>query len=95
MTAPLPQRTPTTRLIEASGTGLLQRREVVNAIYLVVPPAGLFFMCLSPFFSNRERLWRIALTASFIIFFATMGPTLRAYYAHQLAELRAQQANQH
>ena len=72
------------------GTGILQERKVVNAIYLVVPPVGLLFMCFSPFFSNRERLMRGLLTASFITFFTLMGPSLHSYYAHQLAELQAQ-----
>jgi hypothetical protein len=72
----------------------LRSRKVVNAIYLFVPPLGLLFMCLSPFFSARERLFRGLMTASCLMFFATMGPTLQAYTAQQVALLHAQQAQQ-
>jgi hypothetical protein len=69
----------------------LRSRKVVNAIYLLVPPLGLLFMCLSPFFSARERVFRGLMTATCLMFFATMGPSLHGYYAQQLASLQAQQ----
>ena len=66
---------------------LLQNRKVVNTVYLLVPPLGLLMMFLSPFFSTRERLVRTVMTASFIAFFAVMGPEMQAYMNAQLAEL--------
>lgn len=69
----------------------LRSRKVVNTIYLLVPPIGLLFMCLSPFFTTRERLVRGLVTASFLAFFTTMGPSLQGYYHQQLATLEAQQ----
>ena len=70
-----------------SHSQLFQSRKVINTIYLIVPPLGLLFMFLSPFFSTRERLSRTAVTASFIAFFAVMGPDLRSYMEVQMAFL--------
>jgi hypothetical protein len=69
----------------------LMSRKVVNAIYFLVPPIGLVFMFLSPFFSMKERMVRGMVTASFLAFFSTMGPSLHHYYDNQLAALQAQQ----
>lgn len=71
-------------------TNLLSRK-VVNAIYFLAPPLGLAFMCVSPSFSMKERMVRGMVTASFLAFFATMGPSLHHYYDTQLAALQAQQ----
>lgn len=68
-------------------TAFLCSRRVVNTIYLLVPPLGLLFMFLSPFYSTKERLMRAAITGSFLLFFATMGPELRAYLHTQVAML--------
>lgn len=62
-----------------------QSRKVVNTIYLLVPPIGLLFMFLSPFFSTRERMIRTLVTASFLTFFGIMGDDLRAYLEVQTA----------
>jgi hypothetical protein len=64
-----------------------QSRKVVNTIYLLVPPIGLLFMFLSPFFSTRERMVRTLVTASFLTFFGVMGDDLRAYLETQTAQL--------
>ncbi|MNT86720.1 hypothetical protein D3C72_2270410 [compost metagenome] len=64
-----------------------QNRKVVNAVYLLVPPLGLLMMFLSPFYTQRERLVRTLVTASFITFFAVMGPELRSYLELQVATL--------
>jgi hypothetical protein len=69
----------------------LMSRKVVNAIYFVAPPLGLAFMLVSPSFSMKERMVRGMVTASFLAFFATMGPSLHHYYDTQLAALQAQQ----
>jgi hypothetical protein len=66
-------------------------RTQINTIYFLVPPLGLLFMLFSPFYSNRERVMRGLLTASFLAFFATMGPSLQNYYENQLAALQTQQ----
>ncbi|HEY9721062.1 MAG TPA: hypothetical protein V6D47_03565 [Oscillatoriaceae cyanobacterium] len=68
-------------------TAFLCSRRVVNAIYFVLPPLGLLFMFLSPFFSTKERLLRAAFTGTFLLFFATMGPELHAYLHTQVAML--------
>ncbi|MFN3429724.1 MAG: hypothetical protein ACK46X_07205 [Candidatus Sericytochromatia bacterium] len=68
-------------------TAFFQDRKVVNAVYLLVPPIGLLMMFLSPFYSTRERLVRTLMTASFIAFFAVMGPDLRAYLDAQVAAM--------
>ncbi|MNS01062.1 hypothetical protein D3C72_323380 [compost metagenome] len=68
-------------------TAFFQDRKVVNTVYLLVPPIGLLMMFLSPFYSTRERMVRTVMTASFIAFFAVMGPDLRAYLAAQVAAL--------
>lgn len=62
-----------------------QSRKVVNTIYLLIPPLGLLFMFLSPFFSTRERMVRTLVTASFLTFFGLMGDDLRAYLEVQTA----------
>ncbi len=64
-----------------------QSRKVVNTIYLLVPPIGLLFMFLSPFFSTRERMVRTLVTASFLTFFAVLGDDMRAYLEVQTAML--------
>ncbi|MDB5101175.1 MAG: hypothetical protein JWM80_5596 [Cyanobacteria bacterium RYN_339] len=69
----------------------LMSRKIVNAIYFLVPPVGLLFMFLSPSFSTKERMVRGLVTASFLTFFSTMGPSLHHYYDSQLAALQAQQ----
>lgn len=66
---------------------LLQDRKVVNAVYFLVPPIGLLMMFLSPLFSTKERLMRMAVTAAFIAFFAVMGPEMRAYMATHTAAM--------
>lgn len=68
-------------------TALLQNRKVVNMVYLLVPPLGLLMMFMSPFYTKRERFTRALVTASFITFFAVMGPDLRAYLELQVATL--------
>lgn len=73
-----------------SHSQIFQSRKVVNTIYLLVPPVGLLFMFLSPFFSTRERLVRTAVTASFLTFFAVMGPDLQTYMEVQMATLATQ-----
>jgi len=74
----------------ALATNLVSRK-VVNAIYFLAPPVGLVFMFLSPFFSMKERMVRGLVTASFMAFFATMGPALHHYADNQLAALQAPQ----
>ena len=64
---------------------MLQDRKVVNAVYFLVPPLGMLMMCLSPLFSTKERLMRMAVTAAFLTFFAVMGPEMRAYLAAHAA----------
>ena len=78
-------------LLEIVPTAVLRSRKVVNGIYLLLPPLGLLFMCLSPLFSARERAFRGVMTATCLVFFATMGPALHGYCDHQLAALQAQQ----
>ena len=73
---------------------LFQSRKTINTIYFLIPPLGILFMCLSPFFSTRERLVRSLVTASFLTFFGIMGPELQSYYNTQLAALEQQQ-NKH
>lgn len=68
---------------------LFQSRKAVNALYLLVPPVGVLAMCLSPAFSNRERLVRAAFTAGFLAFFTLCGPELHAYLHAQTTALAA------
>lgn len=62
-------------------------RKLVNAVYFVAPPVGLFCMYLSPAFNGRERAARTVVTASFLAFFAAFGPELQAYVNAEMVRL--------
>lgn len=68
------------------------QRSVVEAVNLVLPPAGLAMMAASPAYSRKELGLRASVTALCLVALTAYGPTLRDTYEAQLRSLENQQA---
>lgn len=70
-----------------------QQRTVVEAVSLVLPPAGLAMMAASPAYTRRELTVRAGISAFCLVALTAYGPALRDTYEAQLKSLQAQQAS--
>lgn len=75
---------------EATGMAWWQQRTVVEAVNLVLPPAGLAMMAASPAYTRRELTVRAGITAFCLVALTAYGPALRDTYEAQLKQLKAQ-----
>lgn len=69
------------------------QRSVVEAVNLVLPPAGLAMMAASPAYSRKELGLRATITALCLVALTAYGPALRDTYEAQLKALGEQQAS--
>lgn len=65
---------------------------MVEAVALLLPPAGLALMAASPAYSRRELGLRTAITALCLVALGAFGPSLRATYEDQLKALEGAKA---